>query len=216
MVLENIAKVLGFSFKETGSQEDYKRFLRALYSYLSGKDNFSLKNLARLLGFSFSPKGDDCIDTYNFFLSLYRFLGGKETFSSPYFRALPKKFCMYLGGGGSGDAFHCFLKGSIICESYNGYVLVISPGNGKISGSVKDGVYHIADSDIYSVVSQGLKCPKSNFDMFVDCNGSIGFRCGFSGQRFSVSLEKYMREECGYSVHNDIAEAIFYLLGGGR
>jgi len=214
MVLENIAKVLGFPFKETGNQEDYKRFLRALYSYLSGKDDFSLENLANFLGFSFSPKGDDCIDIYNFLLALYRFLGGKEAFSSPYSQTLVKKICKYLGGGGSGGAFHCFSKGSIICKSYDDYVLVISPGNGEFSE--KDGVYYIADSDIYSVVSQGLKCPKSNFDMFVDCNGSIEFWCGFSGQRFSVPLRENTREECNYSVHNDIAEAIFHLLGGGR
>ena len=209
--LEDIAKVLGFPFKDGGKAPDnYKSFFKSLYSYLSGKGDYSPEKLGRLLGFSFSPKGD-CEDIYNLLLRLYRFLGGKGNFRLPYSEDIKSKICEYLGGGGSGDAFHCYSgSGGIICESYNDYVVVVAPGSGGSYGGV------IHDDDVYAVVSRGLSCSKSVFDMFVDCEGTITFTCFYPTQySFTVSFNDLVStKECNYSVHNQIASAISKLLGG--
>lgn len=214
--LEDIAKVLGFPFKDSGKPPDnYKSFFKGLYIYLSGKKDYSPEKLGRILGFSFSLEGDDCKDIYNLLLKLYKFLGGNGNFRLPYSEDFMSKICHYLGGGGSGDAFHCYPGGGgIVCESYNDYVVVVAPGNGEVSND--DEVVYIRDDDVYSVVSKGLSCSRQIFDMFIGCDGAITFTCFYPKQHsFTISSNDLRKtKECNYSVHNEIASAILKLLGG--
>jgi len=216
--LEDIAKVLGFPFKDNRKvPNNFKSFLKHLYFYLSGEENFSLENLAKVLGFSFSPKGDDCEDLYNLLLKIYRFLGGKKSFRSPYIEIYKSKACEILGGGGAGGAFRCRRGGGrgIVCESYSDWIGIFFPGDGKQVQKGDAEIYYIYDSDIYALLSKGLSCRGGVFHIFVDCSEEIRFWCPKTETSFSVPDNSiYSKKECSYSVHSEITLEILTLLGG--